>query len=102
LYVHTQILIHTFTIGTEKHLVFIVGMGNHSEGGIRKIKPAMEEMITKKYGYVYISVYTYIYVYVYIYECVSWYICAHIFGQTYLYIVKIKPAMEEMITMKYG
>ena len=35
----------------ERQVVFIVGMGNHSEGGIRKIKPALEEMIKKKYGF---------------------------------------------------
>ena len=34
-----------------REVVFIVGMGNHSEGGVRKIKPALEEMITQKYGY---------------------------------------------------
>ena len=36
---------------SERHVVFIVGMGNHSEGGIRKIKPALEEMIKNKYGF---------------------------------------------------
>ena len=34
-----------------RSVVFIVGMGNHSEGGIRKIKPALETMITEKYGF---------------------------------------------------
>ena len=34
-----------------REVIFIVGMGNHSEGGVRKIKPALEEMITQKYGY---------------------------------------------------
>lgn len=32
-----------------RQVIFIVGMGNHSEGGIRKIKPALEEMIKEKY-----------------------------------------------------
>lgn len=32
-----------------KHVVFVVGMGNHSEGGIRKIKPALDEMIASKH-----------------------------------------------------
>jgi hypothetical protein len=55
LYIHILIYIYLYTyiyihIGTEKHLVFIVGMGNHSEGGIRKIKPAIEEFILMKYG----------------------------------------------------
>jgi DNA-nicking Smr family endonuclease len=35
----------------KKHVIFIVGMGNHSVGGLRKIKPAMEEMINRKYGF---------------------------------------------------
>lgn len=34
-----------------RHIVFIVGMGNHSVGGLRKIKPALEEMIHTQYGY---------------------------------------------------
>ena len=32
-----------------RQVIFIVGMGNHSEGGIRKIKPALEEMIKEKH-----------------------------------------------------
>lgn len=35
----------------ERNVIFIVGMGNHSEGGVRKIKPALEEMIKNKYGF---------------------------------------------------
>jgi DNA-nicking Smr family endonuclease len=34
-----------------KHVVFIVGLGNHSQGGLRKIEPAIEEMVKVKYGY---------------------------------------------------
>lgn len=32
-----------------KQVIFVVGMGNHSDGGIRKIKPALDEMIASKY-----------------------------------------------------
>jgi hypothetical protein len=32
-----------------KQVIFVVGMGNHSDGGIRKIKPALDEMIATKY-----------------------------------------------------
>ena len=32
-----------------RQVIFIVGMGNHSEGGIRKIKPALEAMIKEKH-----------------------------------------------------
>lgn len=35
--------------GRTRQVVFIVGMGNHSEGHIRKIKPALDEMIAEKY-----------------------------------------------------
>lgn len=35
--------------GRVKQVVFIVGMGNHSEGHVRKIKPALDEMIAEKY-----------------------------------------------------
>mmetsp|Transcript_7689 Transcript_7689/g.7790 ORF Transcript_7689/g.7790 Transcript_7689/m.7790 type:complete len:231 (+) Transcript_7689:209-901(+) len=35
----------------KRHVIFIVGMGNHSMGGVRKIKPAMENMISRKYGF---------------------------------------------------
>ena len=35
--------------GRVRQVVFIVGMGNHSEGHVRKIKPALEEMIAEKY-----------------------------------------------------
>jgi Domain of unknown function (DUF1771)/Smr domain len=35
--------------GRVRQVVFIVGMGNHSEGHVRKIKPALDEMIAEKY-----------------------------------------------------
>ena len=38
------------TLNAKRHIVFIVGMGSHKEGGIRKTQLAVESFLNDKYG----------------------------------------------------
>ena len=38
-------------IPVKQYMTFIIGMGNHKEGGIRKIQLSVEKFLNEKYGF---------------------------------------------------